>query len=34
MYLLNDAEQAQKNMRALLNAVRTSELDPNAGKAR
>lgn len=33
-YVLSDAQIAQSNMRALLKAVRTSELDPNAGKAR
>lgn len=33
-YVLSDAQIAQNNMRALLKAVRTSELDPNAGKAR
>ena len=33
-YVLSDAQLAQFNMRALLKAVRTSELDPNAGKAR
>ena len=34
VYLLSDAQMAQSNMRALLKAVRTSELHPNAGKAR
>lgn len=33
-YVLSDAQIAQSNMRALLKAVRTSELDSNAGKAR
>lgn len=33
-YILSDAQQAQSNMRTLLKAVRTAELDPNAGKAR
>ena len=33
-YVLSDAQVAQNNMRALLKAVRTSELDPDAGKAR
>ena len=33
-YVLSDAQVAQSNMRALLKAVRTSELDPDAGKAR
>lgn len=33
-YVLSDAQIAQSNMRALLKAVRTSELDLNAGKAR
>lgn len=33
-YVLSDAQIAQSHMRALLKAVRTSELDPNAGKAR
>ncbi|KAL9100473.1 MAG: hypothetical protein Q9163_004163 [Psora crenata] len=33
-YIVSDAQLAQSNMRALLKAVRTSELDPNAGKAR
>ncbi|KAG8528697.1 uncharacterized protein KY384_006384 [Bacidia gigantensis] len=33
-YVLSDAQLAQANMRALLKAVRTSELDPKAGKAR
>lgn len=33
-YVLSDAQLAQSNMRALLKAVRTTELDPNAGKAR
>ena len=33
-YILSDAQVAQANMRALINAVKTSELDPNAGKAR
>lgn len=33
-YVLSDAQIAQSNMRALLKAVRTSELDPNAGKVR
>ncbi|MCJ1476147.1 hypothetical protein MMC13_004812 [Lambiella insularis] len=33
-YVLVDAQAAQSNMRALLKVVRTSELDPDAGKAR
>lgn len=33
-YTLSDAQLAQSNMRALLKAVRTANLDPNAGKAR
>ena len=33
-YALSDAQMAQANMNALLKAVRTSALDPNAGKAR
>ena len=33
-YILSDAQVAQSNIRALVKAVRTSELDPNAGKAR
>ena len=33
-YVLSDAQVAQSNMRALLKAVRTSDLDPDAGKAR
>lgn len=33
-YVLSDAQIAQSNMRALLKAVRTSALDPNAGEAR
>ncbi|KAL6721901.1 R8 protein [Lecanora helva] len=33
-YILSDAQIAQANMRALLKAVKTSELDPNAGKTR
>lgn len=33
-YALSDAQVAQANMNALLKAVRTSALDPNAGKAR
>ena len=33
-YVLSDAQIAQSHMRALLKAVRTSELDINAGKAR
>lgn len=33
-YVLSDAQVAQSNMRALLKAVLTSELDPDAGKAR
>ena len=33
-YVLTDAQTAQSNMRALLRAVRTSALDPEAGKAR
>ncbi|CAD6589209.1 MAG: hypothetical protein ASARMPREDX12_003693 [Alectoria sarmentosa] len=33
-YVLSDAQIAQSNMRALLKAVRTSDLDPNAGKVR
>ena len=33
-YVLSDAETTQANIRALLKAVKTSELDPNAGKAR
>ena len=33
-YILSDAETAQSNIRALIKTVKTSELDPNAGKAR
>ncbi len=33
-YVLSDAETIQANIRTLLKAVKTSELDPNAGKAR
>lgn len=33
-YILSDAETTQANMRAFLKAVKTSELDPNARKAR
>lgn len=33
-YILSDAQAAQSNMRILLEAVRTAELDPNAGRAR
>lgn len=33
-YVLTDAQTAQSNMRALLKAMRTSALDPDAGKAR
>ena len=33
-YILSDAQIAQSHMRSLLKAVRTSELDSNAGKAR
>ena len=33
-YVLSDAETTQANMRALLKAVKTSEVDSNAGKAR
>jgi meiotic recombination protein REC8 len=33
-YILSDAENFQANMRAFVNAIKTSELDPNAGKAR
>ena len=33
-FVLSDAQVMQANMRALLKAVRTSELDPDAGKAR
>ena len=33
-YLLTDAQVAQTNMRNLLKAVRTSELDPEAGRGR
>ncbi|KAL9639966.1 MAG: hypothetical protein Q9164_000595 [Protoblastenia rupestris] len=33
-YILSDAQVAQSNIRALVKAIRTSELDPNAGKAR
>ena len=33
-YVLSDAQLVQANLRTLLKAVRTSELDPNAGKAR
>ena len=34
LYVLTDAQAAQSNMRALLRTVKTSELDPDAGKAR
>lgn len=33
-YVLSDAETTQANIRALLKAVKSSELDPNARKAR
>ncbi|MCJ1384907.1 hypothetical protein MMC17_008025 [Xylographa soralifera] len=33
-YVLVDAQNAQNNMRTLLKVVKTSELDPEAGKAR
>ncbi|MCJ1393678.1 hypothetical protein MMC18_006554 [Xylographa bjoerkii] len=33
-YVLVDAQNTQNNMRTLLKVVRTSELDPEAGKAR
>lgn len=33
-YILSDAQAAHSNMRALLEAVRTAEIDINAGKAR
>lgn len=33
-YILSDAQTAHNNMRALLEAVRTAEIDLNAGKAR
>ena len=33
-YVLVDAQAAQSNMRALLRVIKTSELDPDAGKAR
>ncbi|MCJ1260411.1 hypothetical protein MMC22_000272 [Lobaria immixta] len=33
-YILSDAQTAHSNMRTLIKAVRTAELDPNAGKAR
>ena len=33
-YILSDAQTAQSNMARLLNFVKTSELDPDAGKAR
>lgn len=33
-YILSDAQTAHSNMRALLEAVRTAEIDLNAGKAR
>ena len=33
-YVLSDAELAQTHMVSLINAMRTADLDPNAGKAR
>lgn len=33
-YILSDAQTAHSNMRALLEAVQTAEIDINAGKAR
>lgn len=33
-YILSDAQTAHNNMRVLLEAVRTADIDPNAGKAR
>ena len=33
-YVLSDAETIKANIRTLLKAVKTSELDPNAGRVR
>ena len=32
-YVLSDAQLTQTQIRTLLKAVRTSDLDPNAGRA-